>query len=497
MSIRTKLLAAIVGLNGILLILALFLFVQSSAAGAVPYEARAALVRLSIVDEPSRDGVLQTLRQQVSAGYWSWVYVVQEGGNVDREKHERAVYPFDAFLDRERGSHEIQGELRDLCLSMHSATVRNQGVFTDARGLMAVRTTLRVADRAVSIVAMPRDGQGGARALYLAMIAGVVLLTAISFWLVSRLVIHPLNKLADGAARIADGEYTVQLESPGTNDEIDRTVRAFNRMAREVAEYQGQLEDRVLSALERIKKAEKHLAIAQRLAATGKLAAGVAHEINNPLGGMKNAARALQRGDLSDDQTALYLELIDDGLARVERTVKRFLAFTPRRLDAQQADLAVVARSAMGLAEHRAATRGVTLEADIAAGEGGVYGDAHELQQVVLNLLLNAVDACPEGGGGRVRLSLAAHGDEVRLRVEDNGTGMSPEDQDQCFDMFFTTKPVGEGTGLGLAVVHTIVTNHGGRIDVSSVLGEGTTFEVALPGFAPDEAPVAVATPAE
>src|SRR5262249_27099144 len=124
-----------------------------------------------------------------------------------------------------------------------------------------------------------------------------------------------------------------------------------------------------------------------------------------------------------------------------------------------------------------------------------VFGDPHELQQVALNLLLNAVDAVGEraapsaaakdGAGGppapEIEVEVREEGDAVLLRVSDNGQGMTPEVQSQCFDLFFTTKEVGEGTGLGLAVVHNIVTNHGGRIEVESAPGKGATFRVLLP----------------
>jgi two-component system NtrC family sensor kinase len=238
----------------------------------------------------------------------------------------------------------------------------------------------------------------------------------------------------------------------------------------------------VLSSLERIRKTEQHLAIAQRLAATGKLASGIAHEINNPLGGMRSAARALLRGDLPPEKTTQYLDLILDGLARIEETVKKFLSFTPRRVEPRPTDLADVARKAAALARHRLEKCGVRYGEDLPApGTARVFGDPHELQQVALNLLLNAADATAGAKDARVDLRVRSRGEEVSLEVVDNGVGLSPEDQRCCFDLFFTTKSAGEGSGLGLAVAHTIVTNHGGRIEVESEVGKGATFRVVLP----------------
>jgi signal transduction histidine kinase len=267
----------------------------------------------------------------------------------------------------------------------------------------------------------------------------------------------------------------------GSGDEFDRTAVAFNRMASEVGEYQEQLEHRVLQALDRIRKAEQHLAIAQRLAATGTLASGIAHEINNPLGGMRNAVKALARGDLEPRKTSEYLALVHDGLVRIEETVKKVLSFTPRGGSPRATDLADVARKAVALARHRAERLGVDIVEALPSRAASVFGDPHELQQVALNLVLNAVDAVPRDRRGRVEVAVEEEGETVVLRVSDDGVGMSPEVQAQCFDLFFTTKDVDEGTGLGLAVVHTIVTNHGGRIEVESVPGKGTTFRVVFP----------------
>ena len=197
---------------------------------------------------------------------------------------------------------------------------------------------------------------------------------------------------------------------------------------------------------------------------------------------MKNAVRALSRGDLTQGQTELYLELVDDGLGRIEQTVKKFLTFTPRRVEPKPADLTEIAEKSLALAMHRIRKNDVAVETSFALrGEAVVFGDANELQQVALNLLLNAADALAGRPDARIDLRVERKGDEAVLSVADNGPGLAPEDQDRCFDMFFTTKEVGEGSGMGLAVVHTIVTNHGGRIELHSAPDEGATFLVVLP----------------
>ncbi|MDJ0973069.1 MAG: HAMP domain-containing sensor histidine kinase [Planctomycetota bacterium] len=491
MSIRTKLLAATVGLNGAILILALYLFIQSEQEGGLHYEARAELARLAAVaPRPGDDGsaarrqVEQLVMRQLGEGVWRSAYVVlfTEG----EQEQPLGIWRAEAFYATPDRGPEVEGDERARVARDHDRIqFHNYVLADDTSGLLAVQPAHpynRANNQTYSIIAYPQALASGARTLYLFMIAGVIVLTAVLFWLVSKLVVHPLRDLAGAAERIAAGDYDVQVTEQGGRDELARTVTAFNRMAREIAEYQGHLEDRVLSALTRIKKAEQHLAIAQRLAATGKLAAGLAHEINNPLGGMKNAVRSLARGDMPPDKTVQYIELISEGLARVEQTVKRFLSFTPRKVEPRRTDLADVAAKAIALARHRLEKGDAGVRTELAEpGEAMVYGDAHELQQVTLNLLLNAADATAKGEHAEIVLSVAREQDEVVLEVRDNGSGMSAEDQQRCFDMFFTTKVVGEGTGLGLAIVHNIVTNHGGRIEVQSELGSGTTFRVHLP----------------
>ena len=488
MSIRTKLLAAIVGLNGTILILAWILFLRIDPQRQTSWPGRAALERLAAT--VPREGELEEIVQrQLEDGLWDGIYIVVSASSRDAEKHPQEVYAaqewFAARAEKRQGE-QIQGRLREDLSTFHGQAVRAGPIQAHESGALAViPASNSPPPRPFSVIALPGSSSWGAQTLYFVMIAGVILLTAVSFWLVSRLVIDPLGELSEGAERVAQGDFGVRLQNRGSGDEIDRTIHAFNRMASEVAEYQGQLEDRVLTALARIKKAEQHLAIAQRLAATGKLAAGLAHEINNPLGGLKNATRALERGDLDEEKTKLYLELITDGLQRVEQTVKRFLSFTPRNVEPRTTNLADIVGKALGLADHKLRKKDVTVEREIAPPEAvTVFGDAHELQQVVLNLLLNAGDAVADDGSGTVRVTLQRKAEEVVLAIADNGQGMSAEDQAHCFDMFFTTKDVGEGTGLGLAVVHNIVTNHGGRIEVSSELGQGSVFSIHLPADA-------------
>jgi len=317
------------------------------------------------------------------------------------------------------------------------------------------------------------------RTIYILLSAGTLLLIVGTYLVLRVLVLRPLEQLAAASRVVAEGGVTKPVPKPQGRSEVARLVDTFNRMAFEVHEYQQHLEERVMDALGRVTAAEKRLVVAQRLSATGTLAAGFAHEINNPLGGILNALRKLQAGHLSEEREGEYYALVLDGLDRIRTIVDRILHFTPSRKEPASIDAAEVCRRAVALAAHRGELRGVEI-AVRADQELRVVGDAQELTQAVLNLVLNAIDAIPEGGG-QVTVHCLREGPEAFLEVTDDGVGMDPVTVRRCVDFFFSTKPEGEGTGLGLAIVQHIVTDHGGTLDIQSEQGAGTTVRIRLP----------------
>jgi signal transduction histidine kinase len=485
MSLKTKMLAVFLGLNGAILLLALAQYLM--AEGGTPNAAVDRVLHAALSEPSVRDSA-RVLAAELEAGRIAEAWVVRkEGHDADRAPAEHwTLSAFLAAFEETGAGPDLRdpAERRRLDRALDEARAQLPS-FALRDEWLAVHVPDVEGTRGHGFVVRLRSERSGVRTVYWVLIGGIVVVAFVSWIAVQRLVVRPLAALARAADRIAEGDYRSGVAVAAGPDEIGRTLAALGHMAREISEYQGHLEDRVLSALSRIKKAEQHLAIADRLASTGKLASGLAHEINNPLGGMKNAVRALARGDLSPEATRLYLELVEDGLGRVEQTVKKFLSFTPRRVEPHRVDLSEVAAKSVALAAHRVDRAGIVVEQRLAPpGEAIVFGDGHELQQVALNLLLNAADAIAATGreDGRIEVAVERAGEDVVLRVRDDGTGMTPEAQDHCFDMFFTTKGEGEGSGMGLAVVHNIVTNHGGRIDLRSAPGEGSTFEVVLPG---------------
>jgi signal transduction histidine kinase len=264
-------------------------------------------------------------------------------------------------------------------------------------------------------------------------------------------------------------------------DEMSRMVQAFNLMMREIAQNHRAMEGEIREGRVRISETEKRLFAAQRLSTMGTLAAGIAHEINNPLGGMMNAAQTLLRGEVDEAKRREYLDLIEDGLSRVRDIVAKVLKFTPKSLGSAQVRLREIVERSVAFLEHRFREKEIACANEVDPDAPPVRGDALELQQVFLNLLLNALDVV-EPGEGKVTISSSVEGSEtVRVSVTDNGHGMTEEEAQRCLDPFYTTKQVGKGSGLGLSVANTITANHGGLLEVASERGRGTTVSVILP----------------
>ncbi len=319
-----------------------------------------------------------------------------------------------------------------------------------------------------------------------------LLLTAVTFLVLRRLVLDPVALLAEGARRVRSGDFSVHLDVPERRDELAELVRSFNEMTSTVAGFNQRLSEEVRRATEKARAAEAAAMRERRLAAMGELAAGIAHEINNPLGGLQNAAEDLKRKDLPQERRTQYLALLSQGLARIGETVNRLRRFTPREAPREPVDIRQVAADAVELVQHRARRLGVRIHASGAAATPRVLGARNEIGQAVLNLLVNALDALEEGGtsdprGPRIELAIQPAENGVRLVVRDNGPGVEPGALERVGDLFYTTKEVGKGTGLGLALVHSALKQHGGSVRITSDPGRNFQVELWFPLEPPAE----------
>jgi len=224
---------------------------------------------------------------------------------------------------------------------------------------------------------------------------------------------------------------------------------------------------------------QQQLLTSEKLASIGLLSAGVAHEINTPLTGISSYIQMLQK-KLTDTHYAQILEKVETQTDRVARIIKNLLAFarSPSEASFQRVDLKSNIEEILSLIDYKLKNMNIRLVLELAPVPP-IYAQGERLQQVFINIILNALDAMPGGGELRIRLSVE-DGAEV-VRISDTGTGIKPEHRSRIFDPFFTTKGVGKGTGLGLSISYAIVKEHDGRIDVQSEVGRGSTFCITLP----------------
>jgi PAS domain S-box-containing protein len=228
------------------------------------------------------------------------------------------------------------------------------------------------------------------------------------------------------------------------------------------------------------KKLEQQIRNSEKLASVGKLAAGVAHEINNPLGGILNCLYNLRKGAVSPTRQEEYLISMEDGLRRVQKIVRQLLDFSQQHEpELSSTDINGVVERVLVLVNHALVANNIRLEKQLRGDLPPVMVDAHMMEQVLMNLILNAVQAIR--GGGTIALRTRLMDGTCAIDVEDTGCGIPVHVLPRIFDPFFTTKGTGEGTGLGLSVSLGIIERHGGQILVESEVGKGTLFTVCLP----------------
>jgi two-component system NtrC family sensor kinase len=314
---------------------------------------------------------------------------------------------------------------------------------------------------------------------------------------IRRLVQRPVLQLYQGTRRIADGDLDTRIEVRG-HHELARLGEAFNRMAadlgaarREVTEWSQKLEDKVIEKTEELSRAQRQVLHVEKMASLGKLSATVAHELNNPISGILTYARLVRR-ELKEqpldasvrEELSRYLILMEKECSRCGGIVQNLLLFA-RQSGAAMApvDLNEVVERSLMLVRHHLEISGVKLSSERLEGDSRIVADAGQLQQAMVALLVNAVEAMNGMEPGEAELSVRLRGtaDEVRIDVGDTGVGIPPELLPQIFDPFFSTKEAENGVGLGLAVVYGIVQRHGGRIEVESKVGRGTVFHLRLP----------------
>jgi two-component system NtrC family sensor kinase len=321
---------------------------------------------------------------------------------------------------------------------------------------------------------------------------GLVVVFALTY-VITRRTISPLEEIVAATRKIVAGDLSVRV-SAASNDEIGDLAGSFNDMVsslqtstREVEEWGRTLEERVRERTDQLIAVQAQMARSEKLASIGRLAAGVAHSINNPLGGILSLSMLAEEG-CADPVLKSDLDTIAKQALRCREIVKGLLEFS-HQTEAQATRTAVntIAEGAVQLLQRQAVFHNITIERRFQPDLPDVIIDSGQLQEVLTNLVLNAVDAMETGGGLTIETASAVDSREPRqprtevlVRVADTGKGIPAEAMPLLFEPFFTTKAVGKGTGLGLAIAHGVVTRAGGRIEVDSSPA-GTVFTIHLP----------------
>jgi two-component system NtrC family sensor kinase len=315
-----------------------------------------------------------------------------------------------------------------------------------------------------------------------------------------KMIASPINTLVEATELIASGDLSQRVRMQ-TDQELERLASAFNTMCdslektqKELELHNQNLESMIRERTQKLEQAQRQVIQAEKMAAVGQLAAGVAHELNNPLGGILGYAQfALEKisdGRLAgDDVTAFsrYLADIELQARRCKMIVKNLLKFSRSSdsVEFEMVDVNAALEETFVFTSHQMGMKDIRLHKEIQPDLPKIFGNVNSLQQVFTNIVINSMQSMPNGGDLTIRTSfnspIGEFGGAVAITFQDTGGGIAEENRSKIFEPFFTTKKVGEGTGLGLSVSYGIVKEHGGDIKVESTIGVGSTFTVVLP----------------
>ena len=330
--------------------------------------------------------------------------------------------------------------------------------------------------------------------------AGAMLIVAILSWLfVWRVVGEPIKALKNGTEHLSQGNLGYQIEVQ-SHDEVGDLAHSFNEMSlqlraanEEIVTWAKTLEDRVEQKTRELNRAHDHLLHSERMASIGKMAAVVAHEVNNPLSGILTYAKLIRKwvgtGQTEHEkreEAIECLELIAAESRRCGDLIKNLLTLSRTApMNVQSTDVHAVIDRCLLLVRHQLELGGVEVQLHYAKDLPRVPCDPAQIEQVFLALIMNARDAMPRGGNLWIETRVSNDESEIEIQVRDDGAGIDPEVLPHIFEPFLTTKESGHGVGLGLAISRGSVERHNGRIVVQSELGRGTTFTVTLPSQGP------------
>jgi signal transduction histidine kinase len=300
--------------------------------------------------------------------------------------------------------------------------------------------------------------------------AGAVAICAVSLVALAYLIQRPMVELQEKIGLVSEGDLDVAVSFSRRNDEIGDLGRNFNHMMEQLRESREEIERLHHTQISR----------AEHLATLGEMAAGLAHEIRNPLAGIAGVIEIIGRDLPATSPARAVVKDVRLEIAQIDRILTDLLETArPHPPHVSRCDLNTTVEHTVMLVRQQVLSRPIKIEFERAPDLPEVEHDSDQIHQVLLNLLLNAVQAIDGGGAGTVRVRVGSREGCASVLVSDSGRGISPQNLPNIFRPFFTTK--GNGTGLGLSLARRIVEEHHGRIEVTSVVGKGSQFEVLLP----------------
>lgn len=409
----------------------------------------------------------------------------QAGNRPDDSRTSAAIYIDDLCIvttvksadGRRIPGDRVSPTIRSAVLDSGSGWAGRGHIFGD-RHIAAGLPIIDLSDRPVGmlIVGVPESHYTAVRHKAIALFAvitlgGMALAAALGCLLAAR-IMNPVNRLIRASLQVSAGV---------TNPDIGPPCRG------EIAVLQNTFREMLASFRRHREASENQIIHSEKQASVGRLAAGVAHEINNPLTGVLTYTHMLLRRKDLDDEMRSDLTTIAGATERVRKIVKGLLDFARQsKLEPEPTDINRLVRTAVALVENQALVKGVAIRFYPAENLPTLVLDRSQMQSVLINIIINALDATVPGGMIDIFTSEESEtqnrrGKGVCISIADTGSGIAPDDLGKLFDPFFTTKPVGQGTGLGLSVSQGIVQRHGGTIQVRSQLGKGSEFRIQLP----------------
>jgi signal transduction histidine kinase len=304
--------------------------------------------------------------------------------------------------------------------------------------------------------------------------AGAVAICFVTLAALLVLIERPLVELKGIIERVREGDLSARVKFAMRNDDVGQLGRQFNEMIQQLADNRGEIE----------RLHQREMARAEHLATLGELAAGLAHEIRNPLAGIAGVVEVMGRELRQESSSRAILPEVQNEIQHIQAILNDLLAYArPRPPEFHPADLNATVEQAVFLARQQVRTKPIEIMVELEKKLPRIMHDPVQIQQVVLNLLLNGIQAI--SNQGKIAVALRQEGEWAVIRIRDTGKGIGSDSLSKIFKPFFTTRK--EGTGLGLSLAKGIVESHKGRIEVTSEPGQGAQFEVWLPMLPPDD----------